>query len=147
MNQDSTIRDLDFYRQLWVRLVGGEFSASSLAERVRNDGGMDIGNLSDAELLDLIEGRFSGNWTEAAFSSSELLAYYAVPGAITGPEQIVGWVFIAFVAADAIKEDALEWEAQFNSFMNGFLSVRDQLEREECVQIFHRVFCGGFLEL
>ena len=138
MNPEN--EDLAFYRQLWERLVGGEFTVEKLARRIRMDGGIDIENLSDSDLLELIEGRFSGPWVEAAFSFSETLATYSVPGGIETAEQIVGWVLASFMIADAINENAADWELQFNNFMDGFIAVRDQLETEESIFIFQRLF-------
>lgn len=139
---DDDTRDVDFYRQLWERLVGHEFIPQKLADRLRVDGGVDIEDLSNANVLDLIEGRFSGPWSEVAFTSSELLASYSVPGGIQTPEHVVGWVFASFAFADSVKKREADWEIQFNIFMNGFLNVRDKLEPEESVYIFQRVFCS-----
>jgi hypothetical protein len=140
---DDGTQDMDFYRQLWERLVGHEFTPQKLADRLRVDGGVDIENLSAADVIDLIEGRFSGSWSEVAFSFSEILASYSVPGGIQSPEQIVGWVFAAFVIADAIKKNEADWELEFNKVINGFLAVRDKLETDECIFILQRVFCGA----
>jgi hypothetical protein len=135
--------DVEFYRALWSRLVDDAFTAQKLVARVRRDGGYDLAGMSDRDLLDLIEGRFSGPWDGAAFAFSELLAYYSVPGqALTG-EQVVGWVFASFSVAQAIDNDATDWELQFNLFLDGFLAVRRQLETDESVRIFERVFHRG----
>ena len=139
---NGKISDAAFYRQLWVRLMGDEFTAQKLADRIRVDGGVDIENLSTSDVFELIEGRFSGSWSEVAFSFSEILASYSAPGGIESGEQIVGWVFAAFVIAEAIKEDKTDWEFEFDKFINGFLVVRDKLETEESIYIFQRVFCG-----
>ncbi|MGH8589482.1 MAG: hypothetical protein ACREXX_09160 [Gammaproteobacteria bacterium] len=137
---DEGTKDVNFYRQLWERLVDREFTSQKLADRLRADGGVDIENLSNGNVLDLIEGRFSGPWSEVAFTASELLASYSVPGGIHTPEQVVGWVFASFAFADSIKNDEADWEIQFNIFINGFLAVRDKLETEESIHIFQRVF-------
>lgn len=135
--------DLEFYRGLWSRLVDDTFTAQKLVARVRRDGGYDLEGMSDRDLLDLVEGRFSGPWNRVAFAFSELLAYYSVPEqALTG-EQVVGWVFASFSIAQAIEHDATDWELQFNHFIGGFLAVRHQLETEESVHVFERVFQRG----
>ena len=133
-------RDIDFYRSLWERLVGNPFTPEHLAARVHHDGGYDMENLSESELIELIKGRFQGRWSEPGFSFSELLAFYSVPGALEGPEQVVGWVFASFVVADAIRKEVLDWELQFNNFFNGLLVVRPRLESEELVHILQRMF-------
>jgi hypothetical protein len=91
-------------------------------------------------LLGLLEGKVNGNWNARAFSFSELLAYYSVPDENRTKEEIVGWVFASFVIADAIKEGATDWELHFNIFMNGFLEIRKELEIDEAIDIFQRVF-------
>ncbi len=135
-------RDIDFYRSLWERLVGSQFTTKNLAARVHDDGGYDMENLSESDLIELIEGRFQGPWAEPGFSFSELMAFYSVAGAVKGPEQVVGWVFASFVIAEAIKREVLDWELQFNNFFNGLVIVRPKLEPEELIQIFQRIFCG-----
>lgn len=141
---NALTKDAEFYNRLWKRLSGTEFSVQQLVERVRADGGHDITNLSEADLVSLAEGLFSGDWKEAAFSFSELLAYYAALGEKRTKQQVVGWVFASFVIADAINESAADWELQFNSFIDGFLAIRGELETEEAVQVFRRVFnCDG----
>ena len=136
-------KDLDFYRELWERLAGDSFSTQKLAQRLRADGGVDIQDLSHADVLSLIEGRYRGSWAEVSFAASELLATYSVAGGIESGEQVVGWVFAAFAFADAVGKGHADWEIQFDIFMNGFLRVRDPLEPEDSVSIFERVFCAG----
>jgi hypothetical protein len=131
--------DADFYQSLWMRLVGEEFSSGKLGDRLRRDGGVDM-DLGDEDLRSLIEGRYTGSWSEVAFSFSELLASYSVPGGIETPGQVVGWVCASFVIADAIRNGATDWEMEFNKFINGFLAVRDRLEIEESIHIFEQVF-------
>ena len=92
-----------FLEKLWVRLVGADFSATKLAARARHDGGHDIDGLSDSDLIGLIEGRFSGDWDEVAFSFSELLCYYAAHvqlGIELTGEQIVSWTFSVLMIAE-----------------------------------------------
>ncbi len=134
--------DVQFYREVWSRLVGATFTAPKLVERVRVDGGYDLEGLSDRDLLDLVEGRFQGAWDGVAFAFSELLAYYSVPGQTLTGEQVVGWIFASVSIADAIRKDATDWELQLNLFINGFLAVRDKLEADESVRVFERVFCS-----
>ncbi len=135
-------KDVEFYRELWERLVGSTFTPKKLADRLRLDGGVDIEDLSDAHVLDLIEGGYSGPWSEVAFTSSELLASYSVPGGIQTAEQVIGWVFSSFAFADSAKHDEADWEIQFDIFINGFLAIRGQLEPDESIHIFQRIFCS-----
>jgi hypothetical protein len=139
-----TAQDLTFIKKLWKRLASTQFVSTEFVKAVRLHGGHDMSNLSHEDLLRLLEGQFAGNWSEPAFSFSELLAYYSVPNESRDKsrtkEEIVGWVFAAFVIADAIKQGATDWEMQFNLFMNGFLEVRRELEIDEAVEIFQRVF-------
>lgn len=132
--------DVAFLERIWIRLATETFSKEILAQQVFKDGGIDMSRLSEKDILSLIEGRFDGDWHKPAFSFSELLTYYAACGKDLKPQQIVGWVFAAFVISDAIKHDATEWERQFNFFMAGFLELRSKLEIDETVEIFHRVF-------
>jgi hypothetical protein len=142
-----TKQDAQFIENLWNRLVGRMFVPEEFAKLVHWHGGHDMSGLSVENVLELLEGRFSGDWHEPAFSFSELLAYYSVPNAKRDrsrtKEEIVGWVFASFVIADAIKQGAKEWEMQFNVFLDGFIEVRSELEIDEAVQIFQRVFGGG----
>jgi hypothetical protein len=139
-----TRQDSILIERLWNRLTGRKFVPQEFVKQVHWHGGHDMSNLSEEDLLQLLEGRFSGNWHEPAFSFSELLAFYSVPNANRDrsrtKEEIVGWVFASFVIADAIKQSGTDWEMQFNLFMNGFLEVRSDLEIDEAIEIFQRVF-------
>ncbi len=135
-----TNQDVILIEKLWNRLVDRKFLPSDFVKQVRWHGGYDMKNLTEEDLLQLLEGRFSGDWHKPTFALSELLAFYSVPDKNRHKEEIVGWVFASFVISDAIKHDETEWERQFNLFMNGFLEVRSELEIEEAVEIFHRVF-------
>jgi hypothetical protein len=138
------MEDIVFLGQLWGRLVGEAFSPASLAGQVKADGGHDLSNLSQEELIQLIEGRFSGQWKEPGFSFSELLAFYCVPDGEKSPRQVVAWVFASFVIADAIKHGAADWEMEFDKLIDGFLTIRKSLEMQESVHVFKRVFsCPG----
>jgi hypothetical protein len=97
--------------------------------------------LSNEELDALINQRFSGDWSEVAFSASELLAYYGAPQPPElKPEQVVCWVFAAFALSDAIRKQATSWDLHFDIFLNSFLRVRKFLHLYECIDIFLRVF-------
>jgi hypothetical protein len=104
-----TKADIELLKTIWVQLAEEEFSKDKLIERVLHDGGHDMSNLSQADVAALLEGRFKGDWHNPAFSFSELLAYYRACGEELTSQQIVGWVFAAFVIADAIEHDAAEW--------------------------------------
>jgi hypothetical protein len=134
------VRDLDFYRRLWERIVPGEFAAAKLVQCVRRDGGVDTEGLSDSDLLALIEERYSGDWAEVAFTASEMLASYTVPGGIAAPEQVVAWVFAALALSDAIKNGAADWSVTFDTFLDGFFLIRKSLEFGEAQAIFERAF-------
>ncbi len=135
-----TRQDIAFLEKLWERLSGERLVPQQLTKQIKHDGGHDVSNLSDEDLMELVEGRFAGDWKGAAFSFSELLAYYAALGKKRTKKQVVAWVFASFVIADAIKHGAADWELQFNNFIGGFLAVRNELETEESVRVFQRVF-------
>jgi len=139
-----TKQDVLFIEKLWNRLTGRKFVPQEFAREMKWQRGVDMSKLSPDHLLQLFEGRFSGDWDRPAFAFSELLALYSVPNGKRDQsrtkEEIVGWVFASFVIADAIKQEAAEWEMQFNLFMNGFIEVRGELEIDESVEIFQRVF-------
>jgi hypothetical protein len=135
-----TQHDILFLDGLWRRLTGDAFSSETLAKQIKHDGGHDMSDLSEATLLQLLDGRFSGDWKEAAFSFSELLAFYCVPDENRSKKQTVGWVCASFVISDAIRQGATDWELQFDKLIDGFLAVRNDLEAEEAVYVFQRVF-------
>jgi len=139
-----TRQDSILIERLWNRLTGRKFVPQEFVKQVHWHGGHDMSNLTEEDLLQLLEGRFSGDWSQPAFSFSELLAFYSVPNASRDKsrtkEEIVGWAFAAFVIADAIKQGGTDWEMQFNLFMNGFFEVRSELEIDEAIEIFQRVF-------
>src|SRR5580658_1729005 len=136
-----TKEDRDFLQNVWFVLADDDFSTEKLANRVFADGGHDMSHLSQNDVLALIEGRFNGDWNDIAFSFSELLYYYVACGNEMTPHQVVGWVFASFVIADAIKRDVAEWERQFDSFMRGFIIVKERLETDQSVLILQRCFC------
>ena len=138
-----TNADTALLQAIWLQLAEDEFSKEKLADRVLRDGGTDMSDLSQEDLIALLEGRFHGDWQRPAFSFSELLAYYRACGKEMTPHQIVGWVFASFVIADAIKQNAAEWERQFDNFINGFITINEHLEVAHSVQIIQRVFCGN----
>jgi hypothetical protein len=139
-----TKQDITLIEKLWDRLTGRKFAPKEFVKQIHWHGGHDMSNLSEEDLLQLLEGKFVGDWTAPAFSFSELLAFYSVPNSNRDKsrtkEEIVGWVFASFIIADAIKHGATDWEMQFNLFIKGFLEVRGELEIEESIDIFHRVF-------
>lgn len=135
--------DSDLLARLWNRMVGDDFSPAKLVARVRHDGGYDIENLSDELILSLIGGTHEGAWGEVAFSFSELLAYYSVPGGIESAEQTVGWAFAALMIAQCVRHAATDWEMEFDKFINGFIVARQRLETEESIEIFERVWGGA----
>jgi hypothetical protein len=139
-----TKSDVILIENLWNRLTGRKFVPQEFAKEVHWHGGHDMSGLSVEDVLQLLEGRFTGDWHKPAFSFSELLAFYSVPNAKLDrsrtKEEVVGWVFASFVIADAIKQGATEWEMQFNLFMNGFLEVRNELDIYEAIEIFERIF-------
>jgi hypothetical protein len=136
--------DIAFLEKLWNRLTGRKFMPQEFVKQVHWHGGVDMSNLSNEDLMHLLEGRFSGDLSGPAFSFSELLAVYSVPNANRDrsrtKEEIVGWAFASFVMADLIKQGATNWEMQFNLFIGGFLEVRKDLEIGESVHIFQRLF-------
>lgn len=135
-----TKQDIAFLDGLWRRLTGDAFTPQKLAEQLKHDGGHDMSNLSEEDLLQLLDGRFSGDWKEPTFSFSELLAFYCVPDANRSKKQTAGWVCASFVVSDAIKQGATDWELQFDKLIDGFLAVRNDLEAKDAVHVFQRVF-------
>lgn len=135
-----TTADLDLLKAISFQLNDVDFSNERLARSVFHDGGNDMSDLTREDLESLIEGTFSGEWHRAAFSFSELLAYYRACDAALTDQQVVAWVFAAFVIADAIAHDAAEWEQQFDNFMAGFVIVSQRLEVGQSVIILRRVF-------
>lgn len=135
-----TKKDVVFLDGLWRRLTGDAFTPQELAKQVKHDGGHDMSKLSEEDLLQLLDGRFSGDWKEPAFSFSELLAFYCVPDENRSKKQTVGWVCASFVIADAIEQGAADWELQFDKLVDSFLAVRNDLEAKEAVHVFQRVF-------
>jgi len=133
-------KDVVFYELLWHRVIEDAFRVEKLVQRVRTDGGVDIEDLKEPELLDLAYERYSGDWTKVAFAASEMLASYSVPGGIENPEQVVAWVFTAFQLSDAIAHGAADWELNFDNFLNGFQRIREKLEYGEALSIFERAF-------
>jgi hypothetical protein len=134
--------DSDFLNRLWIRLVDDDFSADKLVARIRHDGGYDIESLSNEVMLALIAGTYDGAWDGVAFSFSELLAYYSVPGGMESAEQIIGWVFAALMIARCVRHAATDWEMEFDKFINGYVAARQRLETEESIEIFERVWGG-----
>ena len=132
--------DIDFLERIWFQLAEDEFSNDKLVELVLKDGGLDMSNLSRADVASLIEGTFSGDWHKPAFSFSELLTYYQACGDELTSHQIVGWVFASFVISDAIKKGASEWELQLNFFINGFILIKERLQIDDSIHILRRVF-------
>jgi hypothetical protein len=135
-----TTRDLALLEKLWARLVGDGFLMRLLAEQIRKDGGHDVSDLSDEELIQLIEGRFSGDWREPAFAFGETLAFYVAMGSEMKPQQVLGWVCSALIIRDAVRKNAADWDMVSNNLIKGFLVVRNQLHTEECVEILSSIF-------
>ena len=138
-----TKTDCDLLKRVWFQLAEDDFSEEGLVNGVLKDGGLDMANLSQADLAALLDGTFAGDWHKPAFSFSELLTYYLSCGDKLTPHQIVGWVFAAFVIADAIRHGATEWELQLNFIIDGFVTIKDHLETDDSIQILRRVFCEG----
>ncbi len=134
---DSNDRNL--LASLWQRLAGREFSTERLAQRLRRDGGHDISSLSDADLVNLIEGRFAGDWHEPAFAFSEILACYSA-GEMSS-EQVAAWVCSVLILADCLQRNVTDMEFQFNYFMDRFYLSRETMNVDEWIYIFERFFC------
>lgn len=127
---------------IWERLVGEPFSPQSFAAQLRHDGGHDISNLSESDLMALIEGRFSGDWREVAFSFSELLTFYNAANDANPmtDRQTVGWCFAAMMIAESCRRDVTDWDLQINYLLDGLAHMRRRLEVEEMVELLGRVF-------
>ena len=135
-----TENDNNFLSALWQRLTNSKFSQNLLFQQFFKDGGHDVSNLSQEDLKLLADGRFVGDWKEPAWAASELLAYYSVPVSERTNEQVVTWVFAAFVLADSIAHGDTEWDTKINFFFDGFYCVRSKLEPEEIIYIFQRLY-------
>jgi hypothetical protein len=136
-------QDLDFLANVWLRLTQEAFSPQQLADLLRNDGGVDIRNLSESDVLELIEGQFNGDWREPAFTFSEILGFYAAHATLhkrLTKKQVVAWIFASFVVAEAVRQDVTDLELKFNKFIDGFLLVRDELDVDESTYVFQRFF-------
>ena len=123
---------------MWARLVGSELSLEKLVARIRHDGGLDVSGLSDEELRQLFDGRFSGNWKEPAFAFSELLALYRGGATHDPAEQTVGWAFAVLSLADALERDVTDLDLQFNNFIDGFVAFKERLTTDESIHILKR---------
>ncbi len=132
-------RDTELLSVIWGRLVGGPLSPQRLVGQLRRDGGHDISVLSDVELLELVEGRFAGDWHKPAFAFSEMLACYSVVD--LAPDQVVGWVFSVLAIADCLDREETDLEFQFINFINGYHRVGGMLLMDEWIYIFERLFC------
>lgn len=131
---------MTFIEQLWSRLTGEDFSREQFVARLRRDGGIDISNLLDSDLTALLDGNFSGDWAEPAFTFSEMLACYSGLDGEWEPRQIVGWAFAAIVLGQAFRRGHGDISMGFNTFLKGFLKIQAMLEVEESVEIFQRHF-------
>ena len=133
--------DMALISEIWASLVEDDFSKEKLISCILIDGGHDMSDLSKEDLLALFEGQFNGDWYEPAFAFNELLSFYAACGKKINSQQIVCWVWASFIISDAIKHGGTQWENQFNSFINGFVTISERLEIDQSVQILQRVFC------
>jgi len=133
-------QDIALLAGLWHRFTGQSFLARQLAGQIKKDGGHDMSDLSEEDLVSLIEGRFAGDWNKAAFAFSELLAFYVAVDSGIQVQQVVSWVCASLIIRDAVQKGATDWELQFNNFIKVFVLVKEQLETDECVNILAHVF-------
>lgn len=136
-------RMITLIEQIWRRLTAEEFSKQRFIESLRKDGGIDIRNLSDHDLLSLLEERFSGDWAEPAFAFSEMLAMYCGLEGDLEPRQIAGWAFASIIMGQAFRRGHGDICIGFNIFVRGYTNIQTKLEVEESVVIFHHFICGG----
>ena len=114
--------DKFFIKELWEKLTGENFSTKALFEIIQFDGGLDTSSISEEIVASLLEEDIIEDFSELVFPFSELLAYYSAMGKLQ-PEQIVAWVFSAFIISEAVRRKYTDWELQFDIIMNGFAHI------------------------
>ncbi len=145
-----TSTDIFLLQQLWLRLTGEPFSNQVLVQQFERDGGIDIQHLSHEALLSILNGDFSGNWYDVAFSFSEMLASYAAQESLNIPmndRQVVAWTAAVFVIADVITKGETEIELQFDKVILGFLAIRGKMQLPELIYLCQRFFCSQPIEI
>src|SRR5665213_891837 len=121
------VMDIEFIEQLWNRLTSTPFSAIQLARIVRKAGGVDMSYLSEADIVELINSGFNGDWRIPAFAFSEVLSGYTAScrlGNKLDSQSVVGCVLAILILAEAIRHGHSDWDQEFNIFLDAFLVVR-----------------------
>ena len=135
--------DLDFLASIWRQLSETDFQKETLIDLLLVDGGLDISELSRHDLLALMDGTFSGEWRRPAFAFSEMLSHYLAGAHEMSDEHVVGWIFAAFILAEAIEQGATDWEREFNHFLAGLYILQARLEVDDSLFILRRVILSG----
>ncbi len=120
--------------KVWLRLTGEPFTESALADQLIHDGGIDVDPLTKEDFIRLIQGSFTGDWKNVAFTSAEMLSSYSVVSTLSSRE-VAAWCFIALTMGEACRRDAAEWSREFAVLMEGFHNVSGKLEIDEALYI------------
>lgn len=139
-----TSEDRAFLDRLSLRLLNKPLDAEWLVTSVHHHGGHDTEDLSNVELVALLEGRYTGDWWKPAFAFSEMLAYFAAIRHVHEPvtnEHVVTWAYAVLALADALEQGASDWDLQLDVFIESYLAVKERLDAEDAVWMMRRAFC------
>ncbi len=129
---------IDVLRPIWVRLIKEEFSPLILARIMIKDGGLDMEPLTEANLVDLMEDKFKGDWGSVVFSFSELLNYYA--HLELNSRQAVAWCFAVLIIGEADRKTITDWKLRLASVARGFDQVTGILQYNEFSMVLKMAF-------
>ena len=121
---------------IWARLLNTPFDASVLANRLLQDGGLDMEPLTESDLSSLIEGHFEGGWKHVTFSFSEMLAFYG--GFELSNLQVIAWCFSALIIGEADRKGEADWGSHLYLLTNGFGRVKNILTYDEFVTVLRQ---------
>jgi hypothetical protein len=123
---------------IWVRLIKKNFDSLMLARAMIKDGGLDMEPLTEADLVNLVEGKFNGDWGRVVFSFSELLNYYA--NLELDDYQVIAWCFAVLVVGEAARKGKTDWELRLASVARGFDQATRILQYQEFTLILKVAF-------
>ena len=127
---------LELLTPIWVRLNKTPFNASVLADRLLQDGGLDIEPLTKSDLISLIEEHFEGKWKDVTFSFSEILAFYG--GFDLNHVQVIAWCFSALTMGEACRKGETDWSSHLYLLTNGFNRVTGILTYDEFATVLRQ---------
>ena len=122
---------------IWARLLNAPFDASVLANRLLQDGGLDIEHLTESDLISLIEGHFEGKWKDVIFSFEEMLAFYG-GGFELNNLQVIAWCFSALTIGEACRKNETDWSLHLYVLTNGFSRVKGVLTYDEFATVLRQ---------